>query len=336
MVPGSPGTAAQGEAGRRSSRGGPARSEADGRSSPPRPQLISELPARTGAGRRRARASARPPANGGAPPRPAPRRPAPAATRAPAAQGYRRRGASPLPCARPLPPRPPAAAAAGTNPGTPDIPRHGPGLAARVPRSSGRPKLPLPLAAKEAGWEAGWVRRSGIPLAAEALLCGSSRSLSASLFSQARLFLFVVLPREKTKPSSGEDAGGGVGPGSGCWTPLSAACQGRQVRSGPPGPCPPRSSLKRCSVETIRAAQLQLKQFIPRKFSTEIKAWDFLKKKAMWRTLDDSTMARGKRKEAEVKKNGVKISNCRKKGTLRELSSLIDAGGFPSIFACLH
>ncbi|KAM4779386.1 uncharacterized protein ACIQIH_009024 [Cyanocitta cristata] len=123
MVPGSPGTAAQGEAGGSSSRRGPARSEADGRYSPPRPQLISELPAR---------AHHR-------------------AVRAP-----------------PPPPRAPPAAVASTNPPAPNNSRPsrggGPGPAARSPRSSGglklpRAALPVPLAATEAGWAVGWVKR---------------------------------------------------------------------------------------------------------------------------------------------------------------------------------
>ncbi|XP_074398278.1 uncharacterized protein LOC102066356 [Zonotrichia albicollis] len=166
MVPGSPGTAAQGEAGGSSSRRGPARSEADGRYSPPRPQLISELPARPAACPRVC-----PPAGQwlrAAPPRPAPRAPPPPPPRLPrrrdtgAEAHHRAVRAPPAPC-------PPGRRREHKSPRAGQVapvPRRRalPGPAARSPSSSGglrppRAALPLPLATKEAGWEAGWVKR---------------------------------------------------------------------------------------------------------------------------------------------------------------------------------
>ncbi|XP_071415402.1 dapper homolog 3-like [Pithys albifrons albifrons] len=226
MVPGSPGTAAQGEAGRSGGGGGPA--ERGRRALQPAP-----------AGRRRARASARPPANGGAPPRPAPpRAPHPRRRRGSCGAGIPAQGRitaavrAPPAAAPHLPPPPPQAqiparrTSRATGPALPPaslVPPTDQSCTVRcAPSSSG----------EGGGVGVRWVRRNGTSVAAEVLLCGSSRSRSASLFSQTRLFLFVILPRQKTKQSFGGDAGGGVGPGSGRGRGLDATVRGLPGKTG--------------------------------------------------------------------------------------------------------
>lgn len=122
-----------------------------------------------------------------------------------------------------------------------------------------RSSLPPPLAAKKAGWESGWVRRPRRTGGGGTTLQTPPKSLGEFIFSRprCRLFLFIILPRERKKKSAGGNADGGAGLQPPRARALAEA-RGRAGRRRLPAACRGRRSPPARAVRVCRALECEL------------------------------------------------------------------------------